>query len=217
MGRKRKTRNEYCAEYPGRRPKSPRQDEAGLSALPSSDSESGCAEAGEGGAQTLNNECKGREVRVYEVEVIVIPVLLVASFIFTFLFILVMRFCPFTCQHLLGTKKKRGAFPGVAAPISQPPQGNEYIALSAPPAQPPEIPRELISRVLEPLPSQLPLLYPGFSRGGANITLQRGQFATPTQPTGGRAVIVRALNGESACLCQWDSSLPPPSQQGAER
>ncbi|XP_033897040.1 tyrosine-protein kinase STYK1-like isoform X2 [Acipenser ruthenus] len=146
------------------------------------------------------------EVRVYEVEVIVIPVLLVASFIFTFLFILVMRLCPFTCQHLLGTKKKRGAFPGVAAPISQPPQGNEYIALSAPPAQPPEIPRELISRVLEPLPSQLPLLYPGFSQGGANVTLQRGQFSTPTQPTGGRAVIVRALN-ESASRAEAQEFL----------
>ncbi|RXM98040.1 Tyrosine-protein kinase STYK1 [Acipenser ruthenus] len=116
------------------------------------------------------------QVRVYEVEVIVIPVLLVASFIFTFLFILVMRLCPFTCQHLLGTKKKRGAFPGVAAPISQPPQGNEYIALSAPPAQPPEIPRELISRVLEPLPSQLPLLYPGFSQGESASRAEAQEF-----------------------------------------
>ncbi|MGH0126142.1 UNVERIFIED_CONTAM: hypothetical protein FKN15_073542 [Acipenser sinensis] len=44
MGRKRKTLNEYCAQYPDRRLKSLRQDEAGLSALPSSDSEFSCAE-----------------------------------------------------------------------------------------------------------------------------------------------------------------------------
>ncbi|XP_058850038.1 tyrosine-protein kinase STYK1-like [Acipenser ruthenus] len=144
-----------------------------------------------------DDECKPGdtlcEVRVYEVEVIVIPVLLVAGFIFIFLFILVMRFCPPTCQRPLGDKKK-SAFPGITAPISHPPRENEYIALSA---QPPEIPRELIPRVLEPLPAQLPLLYPGFSQEGANVTLQRGLFATPSQPTGSRAVIVRALN-ESA-------------------
>ncbi|MGH0171134.1 UNVERIFIED_CONTAM: hypothetical protein FKN15_060576 [Acipenser sinensis] len=34
MGRKRKTLNEYCAQYPDRRLKSPRQDVAGQSALP---------------------------------------------------------------------------------------------------------------------------------------------------------------------------------------
>ncbi|MGH0134576.1 UNVERIFIED_CONTAM: hypothetical protein FKN15_031047 [Acipenser sinensis] len=34
MGRKRKTLNEYCAQYPERRLKSPWQDEAGPSALP---------------------------------------------------------------------------------------------------------------------------------------------------------------------------------------
>ncbi|MGH0168224.1 UNVERIFIED_CONTAM: hypothetical protein FKN15_057540 [Acipenser sinensis] len=45
MGCKRKTLNEYCAQYPSRRLKSPWQDEAGLSALSSSDSESSCAEA----------------------------------------------------------------------------------------------------------------------------------------------------------------------------
>ncbi|MGH0178277.1 UNVERIFIED_CONTAM: hypothetical protein FKN15_077061 [Acipenser sinensis] len=48
MGRKRKTLNEYCAQYPDRRLKSPLPDEAGPSALPSSDSEFSCAEAGEG-------------------------------------------------------------------------------------------------------------------------------------------------------------------------
>ncbi|MGH0165661.1 UNVERIFIED_CONTAM: hypothetical protein FKN15_049372 [Acipenser sinensis] len=37
MGRKRKTLNAYCAQYPDRWLKSPRQDEAGQSALHSSD------------------------------------------------------------------------------------------------------------------------------------------------------------------------------------
>ncbi|MGH0151617.1 UNVERIFIED_CONTAM: hypothetical protein FKN15_037057 [Acipenser sinensis] len=50
MGRKRKTLNEYCAQYPGRRLKSPWQDEAGLSALPS------CAE----GVALKLNPCSRR-------------------------------------------------------------------------------------------------------------------------------------------------------------
>ncbi|MGH0123137.1 UNVERIFIED_CONTAM: hypothetical protein FKN15_022069 [Acipenser sinensis] len=57
MGRKRKTLNEYCAQYPDRRLKSPRQDEAGPSAFHSSPAVLSLKQE-RGGVQNPNNKCK---------------------------------------------------------------------------------------------------------------------------------------------------------------
>ncbi|XP_069038888.1 tyrosine-protein kinase STYK1b [Lepisosteus oculatus] len=99
-----------------------------------------------------DDQCKPGDaicnIRVYEQEVIIVPVLLLASFLVTFVFILLMKYCPERVDRLRpqgglshrSRPRSRATLRGIEAPPGLDPLENEYIALggySSPVSPPP--------------------------------------------------------------------------------
>ncbi|XP_062395169.1 tyrosine-protein kinase STYK1b isoform X2 [Sardina pilchardus] len=145
-------------------------------------------------------------VRVYEQEVIVVPVLLLASFLGTLILLLLLRFCPERVDRLRAktgskgqrTPRSRRNLQGIDAPPGINPLEHESIALD--------------------LPSYSTFTPPQSSSGvSSNYSSGRGSFSADNDTFKGAFAVSRSLSSASAATVAMGGVAKEPRQRLPEK